>query len=164
MITALGQDEIQATIDAGILPALLHFASQIEREETKNAVIEALCQVVLCGSASQLEHVMASSADDWFRCVTGFFVHNAHNYTPTVCLALDALKRVLDVGEEKRKATLSENGGIEGINKYAVMLEECGGLDNLLSLEGSTNTDISEKVQKVLELFQSHDCGEGGTE
>lgn len=67
---------------------------------------------------------------------------------------LNGLESVLKVGEmEKTK-------GEVGMNAYAVLIEECGGLDKLENLQDFDNDAIYEKTIKLLESYWLEEGGE----
>lgn len=64
----------------------------------------------------------------------------------TVCL--EGLEKILKVGETDKE--MGMNGGM---NLYAQLIDECGGLDNIESLQTKDNHEIIEKTVKMLERY-----------
>ncbi|XP_045796689.1 importin subunit alpha-4-like isoform X2 [Trifolium pratense] len=69
----------------------------------------------------------------------------------TVCL--NGLRNILKAGEINKQKGLYNNG----VNIYAQMVEECGGLDKIVSLQSYDNNDIYKKAVEVLEKYFPED-------
>lgn len=68
----------------------------------------------------------------------------------TVCL--EGLENILKVGEVEK-----ESGKTNGVNIYAQMIDDCGGLDKIESLQGHDNNEIYEKSINLLEVYWIED-------
>ncbi|MCI27761.1 importin subunit alpha-1, partial [Trifolium medium] len=68
----------------------------------------------------------------------------------TVCL--NGLRNILKAGEINK-----QKGLYNGVNIYAQMVEECGGLDKIVSLQSYDNNDIYKKAVEVLEKYFPED-------
>uniref|UniRef100_A0A182YSJ9 Importin N-terminal domain-containing protein n=2 Tax=Anopheles stephensi TaxID=30069 RepID=A0A182YSJ9_ANOST len=64
-----------------------------------------------------------------------------------ITVALNGLENILKVGEEQRTKP----------NPYAVMIEECYGLDKLEFLQSHQNNDIYEKAFSIIQKYFSND-------
>ncbi|CAJ2631731.1 unnamed protein product [Trifolium pratense] len=69
----------------------------------------------------------------------------------TVCL--NGLRNILKAGEINKQKGLYNNR----VNIYAQMVEECGGLDKIVSLQSYDNNDIYKKAVEVLEKYFPED-------
>ncbi|OXA58195.1 Importin subunit alpha-5 [Folsomia candida] len=63
-------------------------------------------------------------------------------------VALNGLENILKVGESDARAT-------GAVNRYAVMIEECYGLDKIEFLQSHENMDIYKKVFDMIEQYFS---------
>jgi len=61
-------------------------------------------------------------------------------------VALNGLENILKVGESDARA-------VGGVNRYAVMIEECYGLDKIEFLQSHENMDIYKKVFEMIEQY-----------
>lgn len=64
----------------------------------------------------------------------------------TVCL--EGLENILKVGEADK-----EQGITSGVNLYAQMIDDAEGVDKIENLQSHDNTEIYEKVVKMLETY-----------
>ena len=58
------------------------------------------------------------------------------------------MENILKVGEADKE--MGMNGGV---NLYAQMIDECGGLDKIESLQTNENNEIYEEAAKILEKY-----------
>jgi len=65
--------------------------------------------------------------------------------TRIIMVALNGLENILREGQKEAIET--------GVNEYALMVEECGGLDNIESLQGHDNEEIYQKTFDLVDHF-----------
>merc|ERR1712240_25751 len=63
--------------------------------------------------------------------------------------ALNGLENILRLGEQESKNDHEANG----VNSYAVMIEECYGLDKIEFLQSHENQDIYQKAFDIIERY-----------
>lgn len=136
-ITAGNSEQIQKVIDAGIMPPLLHtlqtgdFKSQKEAawavtNFTSGGTISQLAKLVELGALKPLCNLLNSKDQK------------------TVIVVLDGLNNILNAA--------SKMGEVE---KVAIMIEECGGIDGIEALQTHDNEKIYEKALNLIENYFS---------
>ncbi|KAF3322650.1 importin subunit alpha-1a-like protein [Carex littledalei] len=139
--------QIQAIIDAKMVPLLIQLSQHGETDIKKESTW-AIANATSGGSPEQNLSLVGDG------CI------------PTLCnglkfcdpdllyACLNGLESVLKVGEMEK----TKDGA--GMNTYAVLIEECGGLDKLENLQDFDNDAIYEKTIKLLESYWLEEGGE----
>src|SRR6202000_2342821 len=73
-------------------------------------------------------------------------------------VALDGLENILKVGEMDKEAN-EANG--EPINRYALFIEECGGMEKIHDCQNNANEEIYMKAYNIIEKYFSDEEEEG---
>lgn len=140
-ITAGNRQQIQAVIEAGIFPELVEIIERAEVRTRKEAAW-AITNATSGGSTEQIEYLVK-------------------------CKILEALCGLLNVVDNKMitvamngientlKAGLAQIGqpGFENGNRYAAIVEECGGLDKIEFLQSHENPEIYQKTYNLIEKY-----------
>ena len=133
--------QIQALIDAQVIPPLLAMMREEKVRSVHFHVTWAICNVA-CGSEQQIRYL---AQQDVIPSLCAQFV-----CANTLNGALDAVKSILRVGAAD---TNKRNDGSSTV--YAEQVEQCGGLDSLLALR--SKADISADCRrKAGEILDSH--------
>jgi len=138
-ITAGTAQQIQLVIDANLIPPLVNILKEDQFDVQKEA-------------AWAISNITSGGTDDHTR----FLVSQAA--IPAMCgmlkcgdakmimVVLDALDNILKVG-------LRDSPGGSEDNKYADIVEECGGLDTLEELQRHENEEVYDKSVKILQAY-----------
>jgi len=137
-ISAGNKSQIQAIIDANIIPHLIALLGTSDFD-IKKEVAWALSNATSGGSSEQIRYLvdckilepmceLLSLAD-----------------TRIILVALEGIENILKAGEKEARAT--------GINEYATFIEECRGIDKLEVLQNHPHTEIYEKAVSLLEIY-----------
>lgn len=152
-ITAGNSQQIQAVIDSNIIPPLIHLLSNGDFKTRKEACWaisnatsgglqkpEQIRYLVNCGCIKPL--------CDLLSCPDNKIIQ----------VALDGLENILKVGELDKSA--SETG--EQVNRYALFIEECGGMEKIHDCQNNANEEIYMKAYNIIEKYFSDEDEEGG--
>jgi hypothetical protein len=71
-------------------------------------------------------------------------------------VALDGLENILKVGDQEKVAT-------NGINQFALFIEEAGGMDKINALQIHDNVDIYKKAYQIIDKYFSEEDDEDAT-
>mmetsp|Transcript_24931 Transcript_24931/g.43014 ORF Transcript_24931/g.43014 Transcript_24931/m.43014 type:complete len:530 (+) Transcript_24931:65-1654(+) len=138
-ITAGTKDQIQAVIDAGIIPPLITLLSQGEFEVKKEAAW-AISNATSGGTRDQIRYLVQCG------CIPPLVELLTVNDPRIVIVALEGLENILKGGETDKES----NGGI---NRFAQMIDEAGGLDRIEQLQNHQNNEVYEKAVHILENY-----------
>ncbi|OBZ86990.1 Importin subunit alpha-2 [Choanephora cucurbitarum] len=141
-ITAGNTAQIDAVIDSGLIPPLVHILATADfktRKEACWAIVNATsgglnkpAQVqflVQCGVIKPLCQVLMSMDNK------------------IVQVALDGLENILKIGEQNRP------NDPEGVNRYALYVEECGGMELIHQLQTHDNEDVYKKAYHIIDRY-----------
>jgi len=146
-ITAGNKGQIQAVIDANIMPSLVAVLTKADfrtRKEAAWAIVNALSG----GTPDQIRHLV--------QCGT----------IPPLCdlltimdakiiqVAINGLEHILRIGDADAKSS-------GGVNPFAAIVEECGGLDKIEFLQQHENVEIYLKAFEIIERYFGGDDNEG---
>lgn len=145
-ITAGNSDQIQLVLAANIIPPLVNMLRDSEFDIQKEAAW-AISNATSGGNPEQIRFLVANGCIpalcDLFECQDA----------KMVMVALEGIENILKIG--KKDAEMS------GLNKFAEIVEECGGLDDLEELQRHENEEIYKKCVKIIqEYFESEEDGE----
>ncbi|KAK1385089.1 Importin subunit alpha [Heracleum sosnowskyi] len=144
-ITAGNKEQIQAVIESGITAPLIQLLENAEFEIKKEAAW-AVSNATSGGTNEQIKFLVSQGCIkplcDLLICPDARII--------TVCL--EGLENILKVGEAEK------NFGITGdVNLYAQLIDEADGLEKIEKLQSHDNTEIYEKVVKILETYWLED-------
>eukprot|EP01006_Ploeotia_vitrea_P052593 TRINITY_DN67708_c5_g2_i2.p1 TRINITY_DN67708_c5_g2~~TRINITY_DN67708_c5_g2_i2.p1 ORF type:complete len:535 (-),score=94.88 TRINITY_DN67708_c5_g2_i2:155-1759(-) len=139
-ITAGNQDQIQSIIHAGLIPPLIHCLYSAEFEVQKEAAW-AISNATSGGSPEQIKFLVEQG------CIAPFCDLLGVPDAKVISVAMECLDNILKVGEDEKDL----RG--DGINHFAVAIQECGGLDKIEALQSHPNNDIYNLAVSLLEQY-----------
>ncbi|TKA81110.1 Importin subunit alpha [Cryomyces minteri] len=154
-ITAGNSLQIQCVIDANIIPPLIQLLSNGDFKTRKEAYW-AISNATSGGlqKPEQIRFLVANGAIkplcDLLACPDNKIIQ----------VALDGLENILKIGELDKEA--AENTAEQGINRYALFIEECGGMEKIHDCQNNANEKIYMKAYNIIEKYFSDDEAEGG--
>lgn len=138
-ITAGNRQQIQAVIDANIFPVLIEILGKAEFKTRKEAAW-AITNATSGGTAEQIRYLVDQGCIpplcDLLTVMDGKIVQ----------VALNGLENILRLGDQDAKAH-------KGVNPYAVLIEECYGLDKIEFLQSHENMEIYQKAFDIIEHY-----------
>lgn len=140
-ITAGNRMQIQCVIDANIFPVLIDILGKAEFKTRKEAAW-AITNATSGGSPEQIRFLVEQG------CVPPLCDLLTVMDSKIVQVALNGLENILRLGDQDSKHN-------NGINPYAVMIEECYGLDKIEFLQGHENREIYQKSFDIIERYFS---------
>ncbi|XP_037083231.1 importin subunit alpha-7-like [Pollicipes pollicipes] len=141
-ITAGNQPQIQAVIEAQIFPALVEIVWTSEFRTRKEAVW-AITNATTGGTADQVKYLVQQQCIQALCQILGVMDQKITQ------VALNGLENILKVGEAEAK--------MSGQNPFALIVEECCGLDKIEALQTSTNQEIYQKAFDLVETYFGSD-------
>lgn len=135
-IAAGNREQIQAVIDANIFPILMSIL-QTSDFKTKKEAAWAITNATSSGTAEQIRYLVHVG------CIPPMCDFLTVVDSDIVQVALNALENILKAGQ---KITTRPN-------PYAMMIEECGGLDKIEYLQSHENRDIYYKSFYIIEQY-----------
>jgi hypothetical protein len=154
-ITAGNSAQIQAVIDAGIIPPLIHLLSNGDFKTRKEA-----CWAIsnaTSGGLQKLDQIRYLVSQG---CIKPLCDLLACPDNKIVQVALDGLENILKVGEMDKEA--SENPADQNINRFALFIEEAGGMEKIHECQNNVNEDIYMKAYTIIEKYFSDEDEAGG--
>ncbi|TAQ83822.1 hypothetical protein B7494_g7857 [Chlorociboria aeruginascens] len=153
-VTAGNSTQIQAVIDANIIPPLIHLLSNGDLKTRKEA-----CWAISNATSGGLQK------PDQIRylvnqgCITPLCDLLACPDNKIIQVALDGLENILKVGEMDKDAA---GDGTESINRYALYIEECHGMEKIHDCQTNANEEIYMKAYNMIEKYFSDEEDETG--
>ncbi|CEP16750.1 hypothetical protein [Parasitella parasitica] len=149
-ITAGSTSQIDAVIESQIIPALVHIMSTADykiRKEACWAIVNATSGGL--NKPSQIKYLVGQGIIKPL-CEMLMVLDNK-----IVQVALDGLENILKVGEQDRP------NDPEGLNRYTLAIEDCGGLDLICQLQSHDNEEVYKKAFHLIDrYFNTDDTGE----
>lgn len=138
-ITAGNRQQIQAVIDSNVVPALIDVMGRAEFKTRKEAAW-AITNAASGGSTEQIRFLVDQG------CIPPLCNLLTVMDGKIVQVALNGLEHILRAGQHEAK--------LQGItNHYAVLVEECYGLDKIEMLQNHENQDIYQKAFDIIEQY-----------
>lgn len=137
-ITAGNRQQIQAVIDANIFPVLVEVLARAELK-TKKEAAWAITNATSGGSPEQVRFLVQQ------ECVAPLCDLLTVADPKVVQVALNGLDNILRLGAQE-----TQQGRL---NPYAVLVEECFGLDKIEFLQSHENADIYQKAFEMIEHY-----------
>merc|ERR1712133_126798 len=134
-ITAGNSNQIQIVMDAGVLQPLIDILVKGDFKAQKEAAW-AVTNLTSGGTVQQIIHLCGEGV------LKPFCDLLAAKDDKTVGVVLDGVSNILATAEK-----LSE------VDKVAMMVEECGGLDRIGALQSHENEQIYHKALQIIETF-----------
>uniref|UniRef100_A0A8C7VP89 Importin subunit alpha n=1 Tax=Oncorhynchus mykiss TaxID=8022 RepID=A0A8C7VP89_ONCMY len=136
-ITAGNQQQVQAVIDAGLLPMIIHQLAKGDFGTQKEAAW-AISNLTISGRKDQVEYLVQQNV------VPPFCSLLSVKDSQVVQVVLDGLKNVLIMAGEEA-STIAE------------IIEECGGLEKIENLQQHENEDIYKLAFEIIDQYFSGD-------
>ena len=140
-ITAGNKDQIQAVIDAEIVPPLVSLLGTAEFDIKKEAAW-ALSNATTGGTHPQIRYLVAQG------CIKPMCDLLACSDARIITVALEGLENILKVG-----VCDAQKQGAGAVNAYAALVDEAEGREKMVQLQTHANNDIREKARAICFLF-----------
>lgn len=146
-ITAGNSGQIQSVIDANIIPPLIHLLSNGDLKTRKEACW-AISNATSGGlqKPEQIRYLVAQG------CIKPLCDLLACPDNKIIQVALDGLENILKVGDLDKQAA---GEGPDSINRYALFIEECGGMEKIHDCQTNANEEIYMKAYNIIEKYFS---------
>ena len=154
-ITAGNSTQIQAVIDANIIPPLINLLSNGDFKTRKEACW-AISNATSGGlqKPDQIRYLVAQG------CIKPLCDLLGCPDNKIIQVALDGLENILKVGDMDKEA--SENPAEQNINRYALFIEEAGGMEKIHDCQNNINEEIYMKAYNIIEKYFSDEDEAGG--
>ncbi|GAA5800050.1 armadillo-type protein [Helicostylum pulchrum] len=141
-ITAGNTNQIQAIIDSGIVGPLIQVLSTGETK-TKKEACWAVCNATSGGlnKPEQIKYLVHQG------CIKPLCDILASMDNKIIQVALDGLDNILKVGDMEKVNTM------DGLNPYALLIEECGGVEYIHALQHHDNVEIYKKAYALIDTY-----------
>lgn len=148
-ITAGNSAQIQSVIDANIIPPLIHLLSNGDLKTRKEACW-AISNATSGGlqKPDQIRYLVTQG------CIKPLCDLLACPDNKIIQVALDGLENILKVGDLDRQAA---GEGQDSINRFALFIEECGGMEKIHDCQTNANEEIYMKAYNIIEKYFSDD-------
>ncbi|KAK6421973.1 Importin subunit alpha-1 [Elasticomyces elasticus] len=152
-ITAGNSTQIQAVIDAQIIVPLIHLLSHGDFKTRKEACW-AISNATSGGlqKPDQIRYLVQEGAIrplcDLLTCPDNKIIQ----------VALDGLENILKVGDMDKEA--AEGTSETPVNKYALFIEDCSGMEKIHDCQNNSNEEIYMKAYTIIEKYFSDDDGD----
>lgn len=149
-ITAGNSTQIQAVIDANIIPPLINLLSHGDFKTRKEACW-AISNATSGGlqKPEQIRYLVQQGCIkplcDLLGCMDNKIIQ----------VALDGLENILKVGE------MDKSPETDNLNRYAVYIEEAGGMERIHNCQNNANEEIYMKAYNIIEKYFSDEEEEG---
>lgn len=145
-ITAGNSSQIQAVIDANIIPPLIHLLSNGDLKTRKEA-----CWAISNATSGGLQKPEQIRYLVGQGCIKPLCDLLACPDNKIIQVALDGLENILKVGDLDKQAA----GDADSINRYALFIEECGGMEKIHDCQTNANEEIYMKAYNIIEKYFS---------
>lgn len=148
-ITAGNSSQIQAVIDANIVPPLIHLLQNGDLKTRKEACW-AISNATSGGlqKPEQIRYLVSQG------CIKPLCDLLGCPDNKIIQVALDGLENILKIGDLDKQAA-GESG--DSINRYALFIEECGGMEKIHDCQNNANEEIYMKAYNIIEKYFSDD-------
>jgi importin subunit alpha-1 len=147
-VTAGNSTQIQSVIDANIIPPLIHLLSNGDLKTRKEACW-AISNATSGGlqKPDQIRYLVAQG------CIKPLCDLLACPDNKIIQVALDGLENILKVGEMDKEA--AGDSTEPSINRYALFIEECNGMEKIHDCQTNANEEIYMKAYNMIEKYFS---------
>ncbi|GAA5913075.1 karyopherin alpha [Sporobolomyces salmoneus] len=147
-ITAGSPQQIQAVIDANIIPPLINILQNADFK-TKKEACWAMSNATSGGlqEPSQIRYLVSQG------CIKPLCDLLKSTDNKIIQVALDGLENILKVGEADKESN-------NGVNQYALFVEEAGGMFAIHNLQHHENLEIYKKCFHLMDTYFPEDEGE----
>ncbi|MCJ1311220.1 Importin alpha subunit (Karyopherin alpha subunit) (Serine-rich RNA polymerase I suppressor protein) [Agyrium rufum] len=149
-VTAGNSTQIAAVIDAGIIPPLIHLLSNGDFK-TKKEACWAISNATSGGlqKPDQIRYLVTQG------CIKPLCELLVCPDNKIIQVALDGLENILKVGDMDKEALANQGDGM--INRYALFIEEAGGMEKIHECQNNVNEEIYMKAYTIIEKYFSDD-------
>lgn len=155
-VTAGNSTQIQGVIDANIMPSLIHLLSNGDLKTRKEA-----CWAISNATSGGLQKPDQIRYLVQQGCIKPLCDLLACPDNKIIQVALDGLENILKVGEIDKEA--AGEGAEAAINRYALFIEECNGMEKIHDCQQNANEEIYMKAYNMIEKY-FNDEDEAGVE
>lgn len=150
-VTAGNSTQIQAVIDANIIPPLINLLSNGDFKTRKEACW-AISNATSGGlqKPEQIRYLVAQG------CIRPLCDLLACPDNKIIQVALDGLENILKVGEMDKEAADAHATEAQ-VNRYALFIEEAGGMEKIHDCQNNANEEIYMKAYNIIERYFSDD-------
>ncbi|KAI8385011.1 armadillo-type protein [Radiomyces spectabilis] len=143
-ITAGTVQQTQAVIDGGLIPPLIQLLAMSDIK-TKKEACWAICNATSNGlhKTDQITYLVSQG------CIKPLCNMLTSLDNKIIVVVLDGLDSILKAGELEKMNTL------DGLNPYALLVEECGGVDYIHGLQSHENGEIYKKAYQLIDKYFS---------
>ncbi|KAL2819125.1 armadillo-type protein [Aspergillus granulosus] len=153
-ITAGNSSQIQSVVDAGIIPPLVHLLANGDFKTRKEA-----CWAISNATSGGLQKPEQIRYLVTQGCIKPLCDLLACPDNKIIQVALDGLENILKVGQMDKEAAQS---GDAGVNRYALFIEEAGGMEKIHECQNNANEEIYMKAYNIIEKYFSDEDEAGG--
>jgi len=146
-VTAGNSTQIQSVIDANIIPPLIHLLSNGDLKTRKEA-----CWAISNATSGGLQKPEQIRYLVNQGCIKPLCDLLGCPDNKIIQVALDGLENILKVGEMDKDAA---GEGTESINRYALFIEECHGMEKIHDCQTNANEEIYMKAYTMIEKYFS---------
>ncbi|KAI9498606.1 armadillo-type protein [Zychaea mexicana] len=148
-ISAGNTQQIQAIIDGGLIPFLVQILA-IGDNKTRKEACWAICNAT-SGGLQELPQIKYLVDAGCIKPLCDILMAMDNKIT---LVALDGLENILRAGESERMHST------DGLNPYALLIEESGGVDHIHALQSHDNDEIYKKAYNIIDKFFSDEDNE----
>ena len=148
-ITAGNSTQIQAVVDANIIPPLINLLSNGDFKTRKEACW-AISNATSGGlqKPDQIRYLVSQG------CIKPLCDLLACPDNKIIQVALDGLENILKVGDMDKESTPATSTEAQ-INRYALFIEEAGGMEKIHDCQNNANEEIYMKAYNIIERYFS---------
>jgi importin subunit alpha-6/7 len=148
-VTAGNSSQIQSVIDANIIPPLINLLSNGDFKTRKEACW-AISNATSGGlqKPEQIRYLVAQG------CIKPLCDLLACPDNKIIQVALDGLENILKVGEMDKEGADARAAEAQ-VNRYALFIEEAGGMEKIHDCQNNANEEIYMKAYNIIERYFS---------
>jgi len=148
-VTAGNSTQIQGVIDAGVMPPLIQLLSNGDFKTRKEACW-AISNATSGGlqKPDQIRYLVSQG------CIKPLCDLLACPDNKIIQVALDGLENILKVGEMDKEAA-NPGAPDANVNRYALFIEEAGGMEKIHDCQNNANEEIYMKAYNIIEKYFS---------
>lgn len=148
-VTAGNSTQIQSVIDAGVIPPLIQLLSNGDFKTRKEACW-AISNATSGGlqKPDQIRYLVSQG------CIKPLCDLLACPDNKIIQVALDGLENILKVGEMDKEAA-NPGAPDSNVNRYALFIEEAGGMEKIHDCQNNANEEIYMKAYNIIEKYFS---------
>jgi importin subunit alpha-6/7 len=148
-VTAGNSTQIQSVIDAAIIPPLIQLLSNGDFKTRKEA-----CWAISNATSGGLQKPEQIRFLVSQGCIKPLCDLLACPDNKIIQVALDGLENILKVGEMDKEAA-GPNSTESQVNRYALFIEEAGGMEKIHDCQNNANEEIYMKAYNIIERYFS---------